>query len=75
MKQSCRSPYKTRFLSYKRDSRLAIYRILIEMAQIIMLSHYKCIDLALFACYSYSRNRVGVGGGVNGKYDSSKSRR
>ena len=52
-----------------------IYSILIEMVQIVMLSHYKCIDLALFACYSYSRNRVGVGGGVNGKYDSSKSRR
>lgn len=49
--------------------------ILIEIVQIIMLSHYKRIDLALFVCYSYSRNRVGVGGGVNGKYDSSKSRR
>ena len=44
------------------------------MAQ-AMLSHYKRIDLALLACYSYSRNRVGVGGGVNGKYDSIKSRR
>lgn len=44
-----------------------------EMLQIIMLSHYKCIDLALVACYFYSRNKVG--GGVNGKYDTSKSRR
>ena len=45
-----------------------------EMVQTIMLSHYKRIDLALFICYFYSRNRVGIGGGVNGKYDSSKSR-
>lgn len=35
-----------------------------------MLSHYKCIDLALLACYSYGRNRVDTEGGVNGKYDS-----
>lgn len=48
--------------------------MLIEIVQIIMLSHYKCIDLATLACYSYSRDKVGVGGGINGKYDSSKSR-
>ena len=34
-----------------------------------MLNHYKCIDLALFACYScysYNRNRESVGGGMHG---------
>lgn len=40
-----------------------------------MLNHYKCIDLALFVCYFYSRNRAGTGGGLIGKYDSSESRR
>jgi hypothetical protein len=32
-----------------------------EMMQTIMLSHYKRIDLALFICYFYSRNRIGIG--------------
>lgn len=41
---------------------------------ITMQSHYKRIDFALLVCYSYSRNRVVVGGGINVKYDSGKSR-
>lgn len=32
-----------------------------------MLSRYKCIDLALFVYYSYSRNKAGVGVGIDGK--------
>lgn len=40
-----------------------------------MLSYYKCIDSALFICYFYLKNRVDVGGDVNGKYDSGKGRR
>ena len=51
----------------------SIFANLIEMAS-TMLNHYKCIDLAWFACYSYNRNREGVGGGMNGKHNSSKSR-
>ena len=42
---------------------------------LMMLSHYKRIDLAFLVCYSYSRNKVSVGGGVYVKYDSSKGRR
>lgn len=63
------------FVIMKNSSLALRVFLIIEMVQIIMLSYYKCIDLALSVCYSYSRNRVGVGGGVNGKYDSSKSRR
>lgn len=31
-----------------------------------MLNHYKSIDLVLLGYYSYSRSRVGLGGGRNG---------
>lgn len=39
-----------------------------------MLSHCKRIDLAVFVCYFYSKNKIDIGGDANGKYDSSESR-